>query len=229
MRAVEFTLQRKDQLHQAEANGARGVDHVPIAAAGSHHLQAREQQECAEHASHPLEAMHHGHAGADEHRPHDDGTQNAPEQHAVLQRGGHREVAQHHHEHEEVVHAQGHLDHVAGQPLHRQIDGGVRGGEGHEGLARHFVGRQQAGVQQLLRMRAQPAIDEHEQPRVEQQRQHHPERHAPGRGKPSDRLGIAVKQREIRHQQADHHGHEAAKQRQMVGDRQQDRPGRTLH
>ena len=53
----------------------------------------------------------------DEDRAHDEGAEDAPEQHPVLVRRRHREVGEDHQEDEDVVDRQGLLDQVAGQEL----------------------------------------------------------------------------------------------------------------
>jgi hypothetical protein len=82
------------------------------------HLDAGEQQEGAEHIEDPFEALDERDAKRDHGAAQNHGSQDAPEQHPVLVGGGHREVAEQHDEHEDVVHAQRVLDEVAGQEFH---------------------------------------------------------------------------------------------------------------
>jgi hypothetical protein len=62
-------------------------------------------------------------AGEDEDRPHQDGTEDAPEEHAVLVLRVDAEILEDDDEDEDVVHAQAHLDDVAGEELERRLAG----------------------------------------------------------------------------------------------------------
>ena len=85
------------------------------------HLAAGVEQEQAEEAQHPLEALHHGGTGKDEHAAQHQRAKDAPEEHLVLKLALNAKIGKKHQENEEVVHRQRLLNQIARQELHRLL------------------------------------------------------------------------------------------------------------
>ena len=130
-----------------------------------------------------MEALERADADQDEEGTHENGSEDAPEEHAVLQRGGNLEVAEDEQEEEEIVDAEHQLDEVGGEEV---------GGEAAVG------GR---------RCTDHPVTVEVEQ-EGECGGQSHPER-GPAQGfAESDGARGAVEDAEIEHQHEEHEGEE---------------------
>ena len=80
-------------------------------------LNPREDQERAEHVDDEVQRPEKDPRGRNQHRPHHQRPDDAPEQHPVLVRGWHRERREDEQEDEDVVDAQRLLDEVAGRPF----------------------------------------------------------------------------------------------------------------
>ena len=84
-------------------------------------LDAGVDEERPEQRHHPLEPLDELRPQEHERQPHDDGAEDPPEENPVLVLERHLEIAEHHREHEHVVHRQRPFDEVAGEELDRGI------------------------------------------------------------------------------------------------------------
>jgi hypothetical protein len=107
---------REEAAEKADGNVVIRVDvHLLLARQG--HLDAGVDEEGAEDVDDPVEAGDHADAHEDEDGAHDDGADDAPEEHAVLPARGDLEVGEDEDEDEDVVDAQAELDEVGGEEL----------------------------------------------------------------------------------------------------------------
>jgi hypothetical protein len=110
---------RRDAQVAAQPAQQRVLLEVGLGVGEDDHLDARDDEEGAEDVENPGKLLYQpdsaeNHAGA-----HDYGAEHTIEQHAALQIGRDREVAEDHDEHEHVVDRQRLLDQVAGEELQR--------------------------------------------------------------------------------------------------------------
>ena len=89
------------------------------------HLDPREDQERAEDIKDRVEILHQHRAEADHRAAHHQRADDTPEKHTVLVAGGHRERAEDHCDHEDIVHAQRFLHHIGREVFRRREFSGV--------------------------------------------------------------------------------------------------------
>src|SRR6266478_1509604 len=82
-------------------------------------LESRIDEQSAESVGDPTEAADQAHARHDEYSPHEERSENSPEQHLVLVLVGHLEIAEDYEKYKQVVDAERQLDYVAGHELQR--------------------------------------------------------------------------------------------------------------
>ena len=129
-----------------------------------------------------MEAGEHAHADEDEDGAHDDRSEDAPEEHAVLPLGRHLEEGEDHDEHEYVVHAQAELDEVRGEELLAELGAAPEVDEDVEGQRQG--GPDGAPAQRLFHLHLMGIALEH----AEIERQHGgDEREETGPGPPRER------------------------------------------
>src|SRR5262245_25798697 len=81
------------------------------------HAHCGDQQEKTEDVQNEMKPPHQSDAEQDHGAAHDQGANNSPDQYPVLCSGRNPEVREDEHEHENVVHAQGVLDEIAGKKI----------------------------------------------------------------------------------------------------------------
>ena len=84
-------------------------------------LDAGVEKEGTEEPHHPLVTLDELRPQKHEREPHEHGAEDAPEEHAVLVLERHAEIAEHHREHEHVVHRQRPLDEISGEKLEGRL------------------------------------------------------------------------------------------------------------
>ena len=138
------------------------------------HLGAGEQQEGGEDVEHPGEVGDQGRADADHDRPQHDHTENAPEQHPVLQLPRNGEIGQDQGDDEDVVERQGQLKQIAGVVLHRLLGAEIVPNPGPEREAQGDIGRsglhRLAGADDVVLAVENPQVEgQHRQDDAEEQ------------------------------------------------------------
>ncbi|MEI2654315.1 MAG: hypothetical protein V9G12_19575 [Microthrixaceae bacterium] len=81
--------QRNEPTDQLEDGVRLWVEFLLVV---TEHLDGGVEEDSPEHVHHPVEGVEQRSSGEDEDRPHDQGTEDAPEEHPVLVLAGHREV-----------------------------------------------------------------------------------------------------------------------------------------
>ncbi len=114
---------RKKAAHQAHDDA---LVRIGVLGVEKEHLYRGKDQECGEDVKNPVELRDQlcpdtNHRTAQDQRP-----KNAPEQHPVLIDRRHREEAEEHRDHEDVIDAEGLLDNIAGQVFLRRRCAAVR-------------------------------------------------------------------------------------------------------
>ena len=108
----------QDTPHESQ-NGIRL--RINFHAVAAPHLDPAEDEDRAEDVDHPMEALQKRDAGEDHRRAHDERAENSPKKHAMPIERRHLEVSKEQRKDEDIVHAQGELDQVAGQELQRRV------------------------------------------------------------------------------------------------------------
>ena len=85
------------------------------------HARCGDQQEKAKDIQNEMKPSHQSDTEQNHGAPHDESANDSPDQYAMLCAGGHPEMREDQHEHENVVHAQGVLDQVAGKKIDRMM------------------------------------------------------------------------------------------------------------
>ena len=173
---------------------------------GAQHAQPRDDEEAPEEPHHPVE-LHEDRAQGDEDPPEDQRAQDPVEEHPVLVSRGHAKVAEDQDEHEDVVHRQRVLDHVAGEELERDLPGGR--------------------LRVEARDRGQPRISRERPGRVgiergiEDQGEADPCRAPPHRLPEAHLVGVAVQQEEVDDEEEQHASREGRVQPPVLLERKE--------
>ena len=199
--AVEALRDREEPPGQADHDVPVGVGLVRLQ---EEHLDPGEDQEGAEDVDDPGEALDQLGADRDHGAAHQQGAHDAPEEDAVLVDRRHREEAEEHRDHEDVVDGQRLLDEVAGEVL----DGGagavvVDGAHPLDrlGRERHHVGGEPEPEPVVL----VAGVDEAGEGEAEGDPEGGPAERLPDR----DDVGLAVEDAEVEGEEGEHEGDEA--------------------
>jgi len=163
------------------------------------HLHAGEDKKTSEDVDDPGELLNHGGPDGDHDPAHEEGADNAPEQHPVLVDRWNRQEPEDHADDKDVVHGQRFLDQIAREVLHGR--GGAIVVDRAQPFDRTRGGPHQVGGQ----TEAQPVVlvsevDED----AERESQEYPERRPSERFPDRDNVGLPVEDTEVKSQEEEY-------------------------
>jgi len=194
--AVDLVGHREVPLQEAEQAVFGRVDGF-VAAAVQQHAQPREDQERPEYVEDPGDPGDQRRAQADHDAAHDDGAQDAPEEHPVLVLAGNAQRREDHRHDEDVVQRQGFLHQITGEEVEACLGAEA---EPHPPAVEQGGGDEEAGQLDALAGRGRPAVPpppQHHQVESQQPEENgqegQPRRQAlagDGRGQPLDPIPL---------------------------------------